>query len=115
MTRFASVCFSLLFALLLPVAELAAQFETSKIQIESADQLPRHTYPVPESARALVEDDAQFAALAAKLETDLKADLATAQNSRSNDKGSNGHGIAWTLRPAGRPMSSSCWPSLRTQ
>lgn len=47
-----------------------------RIRIESADQLPRHTYPVPESATALVEDDAQFAALAAKLEADLEADLA---------------------------------------
>ena len=50
--------------------------QPEKIRVESADQLPRHTYPVPESATALVEDDAQFAALATKLEADLKADLA---------------------------------------
>jgi hypothetical protein len=37
------------------VGELAAQSETSKIRVESADQLPRHTYPVPKSAIALME------------------------------------------------------------
>lgn len=58
------------------VLPLRAQDPVSRIRIESADQLPRHTYPVPESATALVEDDVQFAALAAKLEADLKADLA---------------------------------------
>jgi subtilisin family serine protease len=48
----------------------------ARTRIETADQLPRHAYPVPESATALVEDDAQFAALAADLEADLVADLA---------------------------------------
>lgn len=53
----------------------AAQSDGGRIRIENADELPRHTYPVPESATRLVEDDAQFAALAAKLVADLRADL----------------------------------------
>jgi hypothetical protein len=51
----------------------------ARTRIETADQLPRHEYPVPESATALVEDDAQFAALATQLEADLEADLARYQ------------------------------------
>ena len=54
---------------------LVAQDGAMRVRIENADQLPRHTYPVPETATALVEDDTQFAALVEKLEADLKADL----------------------------------------
>jgi hypothetical protein len=54
----------------------AAQTDSGRSRIENADDLPRHTYPVPESVIRLVEDDAQFAALAAKLVADLRADLA---------------------------------------
>jgi hypothetical protein len=43
--------------------------------IERADDLPRHTYPVT-TAAALMQDDAAFAAFAAQLEADLRADLA---------------------------------------
>jgi len=70
------LCLSLLIGSPLLVSDVAAQTEPSRIRVEGADQLPRHTYPVPESATALVEDDALFAALATKLEADLKADLA---------------------------------------
>jgi hypothetical protein len=48
----------------------------AKIPVESADQLPRHSYPVPESASALVMDSDQFADLAERLAGDLQADLA---------------------------------------
>ena len=74
--RYASLV--ILAVCLAPVSAARAQ-ETrpaARTRIETADQLPRHAYPVPESAAALVENDAQFAALAAELETDLNADLA---------------------------------------
>ncbi|NIP83274.1 MAG: hypothetical protein GWM90_30235, partial [Gemmatimonadetes bacterium] len=45
--------------------------------IESADQLPRRAYPVPPATSTLLEDDAAFAALATRLEADVRADLAT--------------------------------------
>lgn len=45
-------------------------------RIETADQLPRHLYPVPTPARALLEDSARFAALARQLAADLRGDLA---------------------------------------
>src|SRR5687768_12373955 len=63
---------------LAPSSPLRAQEpeRPTRIRIETADQLPRHTYPVPGTATALVEDDARFAELAARLETDLEADLA---------------------------------------
>lgn len=47
----------------------------SRIRIETADQLPRHEYRVPESASALVEVEAQFAAFAEELRNDLRTDL----------------------------------------
>jgi subtilisin family serine protease len=59
-----------------PESVSAQDGDQAKIRIESADQLPRHSYAVPESARKLVEDDAQFADLAGRLETDLRDDLA---------------------------------------
>ena len=74
--RFASL--AILAVCLVPFSALQAQEPTpvTRTRIETADQLPRHAYPVPVSATALVENDAQFAALAAELETDLTADLA---------------------------------------
>src|SRR5512144_2808213 len=41
-----------------------------KVQIERADQLPRHVYRVATTATALLQDDAQFAGLAKQLEAD---------------------------------------------
>jgi subtilisin family serine protease len=69
---------SFVFALAVLMIPLSARAQTApgKVRIQSADELPRHTYPVPESATRLVEDDAQFAVLAAKLAADLRGDLA---------------------------------------
>ena len=75
MSRLTRCALALVFPFLLFAAEVAAQGDAPKIRIESADQLPRHVYPVPETATALVEDDDQFVALATKLEADLKDDL----------------------------------------
>jgi subtilisin family serine protease len=61
--------------LLLPLSANAQQ-GGDRIRIDSADQLPRHSYAVPESATRLVEDEAQFAALAGELQADLRSDLA---------------------------------------
>ena len=49
----------------------------ARIKVERADQLPRHVYPVGSTAMALFQEEAQFAALAQRLEADLRADLAT--------------------------------------
>jgi hypothetical protein len=68
---------SLAALLLLAVPASAQQSgEEERVRIESADQLPRHTYLVPESATKLVEDDAQFGIFAETLEADLRSDLA---------------------------------------
>jgi hypothetical protein len=48
-----------------------------KVQIERADQLPRRVYRVATTATALLQDEAQFAALAKQLEADLRSDLVT--------------------------------------
>jgi len=50
-----------------------------KIVITSLDQLPQHTYALPGSASALLQDDAAFAAFAAQVRADLEADLARYQ------------------------------------
>ncbi len=47
-----------------------------KQPIERADQLPRHVYPVSATAMAVFQDPRQLAALAQRLEADLRADLA---------------------------------------
>lgn len=67
-----------LVALCLPAVSALAQVPrpADRVRIESADQLPRHAYSVPDSVVALIEDDARFAELAAELERDLEADLA---------------------------------------
>jgi subtilisin family serine protease len=66
---------SILCALILLALPGGAAAQEGRIRITTADELPRHTYPVPESAARLLEDDAQFAALAARLAADLRGDL----------------------------------------
>jgi hypothetical protein len=51
--------------------------QQARQRIETADQLPRHSYAIPAPARALLDDSARFAALARQLEADLRADVAT--------------------------------------
>lgn len=65
-------------ALLFLAVPVAAQQSVAgeRVRIESADQLPRHTYRVRQSATELVEDDAQFGIFAETLEADLRSDLA---------------------------------------
>jgi subtilisin family serine protease len=60
-----------------PAAPAAATPAGAKVRIESADQLPRRVYPVPPATSTLLEDDAAFAALATRLEADVRADLDT--------------------------------------
>lgn len=55
--------------------EQALPRQQARQRIESADQLPRHVYPVATTSRALFEDSAQFAALARQLD-DPKAAVA---------------------------------------
>ena len=57
--------------------EPAAVRPAARQRVENADQLPRHTYPVATTARALLDDSAQFAVLARQLEADLHGDLTT--------------------------------------
>ncbi len=45
--------------------------------VETAVQLPRHSYPVSATVTALFQDDQQFAALAQQVAADLRADLST--------------------------------------
>lgn len=76
-----SVVLALCLALILSVPARAQESAPSKaaparVKVESADQLPRHVYPVSTTAMALLQDDKQFAALAQQLEADLRADLA---------------------------------------
>ncbi len=44
-------------------------------RIERADQLPVHTYPVPNSVIAVIENEAMFSELGSNLERDLNSDL----------------------------------------
>jgi hypothetical protein len=50
---------------------------SARIKVQRADQLPRHLYPIESTAMALFTNEAQFAAVAKRLETDLRADLAS--------------------------------------
>jgi hypothetical protein len=43
--------------------------------VQTADDLPRHTYKVSEAPSAILNDDAAFAALAAEVGRDIEADL----------------------------------------
>lgn len=66
-------------ALLAPAAALAQQVPaaTAKPVIRTQDDLPRHSYPVPTTAAALLAaDDATFNAFAAKVAADAGATLA---------------------------------------
>jgi hypothetical protein len=65
-----------LFAVLCLAVPSVPEAHAQKLRIESADELPRHIYPVPESAVRLMEDDSQFAALAGQMRSDLLSDLA---------------------------------------
>jgi hypothetical protein len=78
---FRSPCFrrlvpaALLLGLALPC--LKAQSGTAaKKAVLTADDLPRHTYPVTQPPSAILENNAAFAALAAAIKRDLEADLA---------------------------------------
>ncbi|HSJ13480.1 MAG TPA: S8 family serine peptidase [Longimicrobiales bacterium] len=73
MSKHALARLTCILALFAAPAALAAQ---ERIAVRSADELPRHTYPVPGTAMRLVEDDAAFATFAAKLAADLETDLA---------------------------------------
>jgi subtilisin family serine protease len=64
-----------LIAVLLMILPIRLSAQDGRIRITSADDLPRYTYSVPESATRLLEDDVHFAALAAKLAADLRGDL----------------------------------------
>lgn len=48
-----------------------------RLRAERAEDLPRHTYRVASTARGLLEDTAQFNALARQLETDVRSDLSS--------------------------------------
>ena len=65
----------MLTVIMLPASSVAQERE--RIRIDRAEDLPRHTYTVTTTATALLEDDAQFTALATQLEADLLSDLAT--------------------------------------
>jgi subtilisin family serine protease len=68
----------LMVVLLLAAPRLAVPVQLlaqDRIPVTKAEDLPRHTYPVPETAARLLEEDAQFAALAARLAADLRGDL----------------------------------------
>jgi len=56
--------------------EQALPTQQARQRVETADQLPRHVYSVTTTARSLLDDSAQFAALARQLDADLRADLA---------------------------------------
>lgn len=57
-------------------AAVHAQGAATRRRIERAADLPSHTYAVPATASALLGDSAGFVALMAKLEADLRGDLA---------------------------------------
>jgi hypothetical protein len=48
----------------------------AKRAVQTADDLPRHTYRVTEAPSAILQDDAAFAALAGAVRRDVEADLA---------------------------------------
>ena len=56
----------MLAVVMLPASSVAQERE--RIRIERPEDLPRHTYAVPTTATALLEDHAQFTALATHLE-----------------------------------------------
>lgn len=72
-----------LLALLIPALAFApwaqaadAAAATARKPVHSVDDLPRHTYRLPEAPSAVIQDDAAFATLAIAVKHDLEADLA---------------------------------------
>ncbi len=63
-------------ALFVGSAMPAVSFAQDKVAVKSADQLPRHSYPIDTSASGLLADDAKFKALMDAVVADSKADLA---------------------------------------
>lgn len=53
----------------------AVSFAQDKIPVTSADELPRHSYPIDTSASGLLADPAKFSALMNAVVADTKADL----------------------------------------
>lgn len=51
--------------------------ESAKQAVHTADDLPRHTYPMPKLPSEVLKDDAAFATLVAAVKQDIAADLAT--------------------------------------
>jgi hypothetical protein len=66
--------FAVLLAAFVPV--LAARAADAKKPVHTADDLPRHTYAMPEAPSVLVKDTAAFTTLAAAIKHDLESDLA---------------------------------------
>ena len=56
-------------------SEPATVRPAARQRVESADQLPRHSYPISTTATALFQDEKQFAAFAQHVAADLRADL----------------------------------------
>jgi hypothetical protein len=56
-------------------AHLGAQSAPAKKPVQTADDLPRHTYTLSEAPSLVLNDDAAFAALAASVKRDIEADL----------------------------------------
>jgi hypothetical protein len=52
-----------------------AQEPAQRIPVHRAEDLPRHTYPIETTVAVLLEDDREYAALAAQVEADLTTDL----------------------------------------
>jgi subtilisin family serine protease len=61
----------------LPINTRAEQTEPGKKKITSIDDLPRHSYHVPETVTELITSERTFAPFAAKLRNDIETDLAT--------------------------------------
>lgn len=55
--------------------QLCAQGAPAKKPVQTADDLPRHTYKVSEAPSLILGDDAAFGALAAAVKGDIEADL----------------------------------------
>jgi subtilisin family serine protease len=72
-----------------PASAATAQVAATKKVVRSQDDLPRFTYPVPDSATALLTaDDATFGAFAAKVEADVDGVLAGYQiDDRATSRG----------------------------
>jgi subtilisin family serine protease len=72
---FLSLLFRLITLALICCIAGGALGQQAKKKIESSEQLPTHSYPVPEKASALLTDDAAFNVLVNALRNDLESDL----------------------------------------